>query len=154
MSAILAVFLAMTAPGAGPAACAIPIVQVPAPDNNFAAKFADGSALRKRAEANVAAAFRSACAKGLLAGATIPKLEGVSTRQLFLENWPDANVASIEADQLTGGTGWRLMLGYPFVASDGSVNVPSAEEIEEAIYCAVGGATEQEQAETGRCLPD
>ena len=46
------------------------------------------------------------------------------------------------------------MLGYPFVASDGSLNVPTAAEIEEAIYCAVRGATEQEQADTGRCLPD
>ena len=85
---------------------------------------------------------------------TIPNLSEVSTKRLFLENWPDANVASIEADQLTGGTGWRLMLGYPFIGSDGSVNVPSAKEVEEAIYCAVRGATEQEQAEMGRCLPD
>ena len=154
MSAILAVFIAMTAPGGGSAACAVPTVLLPEVDNSFAAKFADGTAPRRQAEANVAAAFRSACAKGLLAGAVIPKLEGVSTSELFLENWPEANVASIEADQLTGGTGWRLMLGYPFIASDGSVNVPSADEIEEAIYCAVRGGTEQEQAETGRCLPD
>ena len=100
------------------------------------------------------AAFRSACAKGLLRGDTIPKLSGVSAKRLFLENWPDANVVMIEADQLTGGTGWRLILGYSFVASDGSVNVPTAAEIEEAIYCTVRGATEQEQAEIGRCLPD
>jgi hypothetical protein len=45
-------------------------------------------------------------------------------------------------------------LEHPFVASDGSVNVPSAVDIEEAIYCAVRGATEQEQQESGRCLVD
>ena len=154
MSAIVAAFLVLTAPAGAPATCAIPAVQLAEPDKGFAAKFASGTAPRRRAEANVGEAFRAACSKNLIAGEAIPKLSGVPTRLIFLENWPDANVASIEADQLTGGTGWRLMLGYPFVAIDGSVNVPSADEIEEAIYCAVRGATEQEQEESGRCLPD
>jgi hypothetical protein len=34
------------------------------------------------------------------------------------------------------------------------MNVPSAAEIEEAIFCAVHGASEKEQEESGRCLPD
>ena len=152
MTLLTAALLAISAPA--PAKCTIPTLEVAGPDKALIVNFAPGTKASRQAEANVATAFAAACAKGLLAGSRIPSLDGVSTTQLALENWPDANVATLEADQLTGGTGWRLMLGYPFVASDGSVNVPSADEIEEAIYCAVRGATEQEQAETGRCLPD
>ncbi len=150
----MTLWLALAMAAAGPAACPAPAVELAEPKGAFAARFASGSDARRKTESAARAAFKAACAKGLLRGDTIPKLSGVSAKRLFLENWPDANVAIIEADQLTGGTGWRLVLGYPFVASDGSVNVPSADEIEEAIYCAVRGATEQEQEESGRCLPD
>jgi hypothetical protein len=143
-----------TSAGAAPTAqCASPTVELAGEDRAFASNFATGSERRTAIEANVRSAFQGACAKQLIHGATIPKLDGVSTARLFLQNWPDANIASLEADQ-SPDRSWRLMLGYPFVASDGSVNVPSAADIEEAIDCAVRGATEQEQAETGRCLPD
>lgn len=150
----MTLLLALAITAAEPVGCPVPAIELAEPKADFAARFARGSDARRKTEAAARTGFRSACAKGLLHGDTIPKLSGVSVRRLLLENWPDANVALIEADQLTGGTGWRLMLGYPFVASDGSVNVPTAEEIEEAIYCAVRGATEQEQEESGRCLPD
>ena len=104
-------------------------------------------------ESHVRAAFKSACSSGLLKGSTIPKLNGVSGRRLFLENQPAANVAVLEADQRRDGS-WRLFLGYSYVAEGKAVNVPTAAEIHEAIYCAVHGATPQEQAETGRCLAD
>ena len=143
-----------TSAAAAPIAqCASPTVELAGKDRAFASNFARGSERRKAIEANVRSAFQAACAKRLIQGAAIPNLDGASTARLFLENWPDANIASLEADQLPDRS-WRLMLGHPFVASDGSVNVPSAADIEEAIYCAVRGATEQEQAETGRCLVD
>ncbi len=149
----MTLWLALAMAAAGPAACPAPAVELAEPKGAFAARFASGSDARRKTESAARAAFKAACAKGLLRGDTIPKLSGVSAKRLFLENWPDANVASLESDQLRDGS-WRLMLGYSFVASDGSVNVPTAAEIEEAIYCTVRGATEQEQAEIGRCLPD
>ena len=150
----MTLLLALAMAAADPAGCPVPAIELAEPKADFAARFSRTSDARRKTETAVREAFRTACAKKLITGATIPKLSGVTTERIFLENWPDANAALIEADQLTGGTGWRLMLGYPFVASDGSVNVPSPEEIEEAIYCAVRGATEQEQEESGRCLPD
>ena len=133
--------------------CTLPIVMLTGDDKAFTARFWYQTPRRRAVEDNVRAAFKSACKHGLLRGSTIPKLGGVSTRRLFLENQPNANVAMLEADQRPDGS-WRLVLGYPFVAADRSMHVPSATEIQEAIYCAVHGASAQEQARSGRCLPD
>ena len=134
-------------------ACRPPTVMLAGNDKAFTARFWYQTPRRRSVEDNVRAAFKSACKSGLLKGGTIPKLEGVSSRRLFLENQPNANVATLEADQRSDGS-WRLILGYPFVAADRSMHVPTAGEIQEAIYCAVVGATPEEQARSGRCLPD
>ena len=131
--------------------CALPIVMLTGDDKAFTARFWYQTPRRRAVEDNVRAAFKSACRHQLLKGSTIPNMNGVSTRRLFLENQPNANVAMLEADQRPDGS-WRLILGYPFVAADHSMHVPSATEIQEAIYCAVRGATAQEQARSGRCL--
>jgi hypothetical protein len=131
-----------------PARCSPPTVLLAGNDKAFTVRFWDGTPRRRNVEDNVRAAFKSACKYGLLKGATIPKLHGVSSRRLYLWNAPNANVASLY--DLKG----RLVLEYPFVAADRSMNVPSAKEIQEAIYCAVHGASAKEQEETGRCLPD
>ena len=152
---VLSFLIAVLATAAEPAAprCAPPVVLLTGDDKAFAVRFAVGTPRRRMMEDNVRAAFKSACKYGLLRGSNIPKLNGVSTRRLFLENQPDANIAMLEADRRRDGS-WRLVLGYPFVAADRSVNVPTPTEIQEAIYCAVRGATQQEQAQSGRCLPD
>jgi hypothetical protein len=116
----------------------------------FFAKFNIHSASYAAAEANLREGFRRACAKGLLSEPSIITQGAGPDGLLDLENAPDANVAAFSVDEQTE----RLTLEYPFVASDGTVNIPTAEVIEEAIYCAVRGATEEEQAETGRCLVD
>jgi len=92
---------------------------------------------------NLDVAWRRSCANGLL--------RGVTWRQLFLRNAPDANVASIYRDPDARS---RLTLEYPFVTADGVAHVPTADDLAEAIYCHVRGATPQEQEESGRCLPD
>ena len=101
----------------------------------------------RQTRANFAEAYSKACSEGLLKEPLVI-VKGANSGRLFLLNAPEANIASIYAHE------GRMLLEYPFVTADGSVNVPTAEEIEEAIYCAVHGATEQEQAESGRCLPD
>ena len=133
--------------------CSLPVVMLTGDDKAFIARFWAGTPRRRTMEDNVRSAFKSACKYGLLKGSTIPKLHDVSTRRLFLENQPNANAANLEADQRKDGS-WRLVLGYPFVGADKSMNVPTPAEIQEAIYCAVHGATQQEQATSGRCLPD
>ena len=138
---------------AGPERCAPPVVMLGGNDKAFTVRFWAGTPRRRTMEDNVRAAFKSACKSGLLKGSTIPALNGVSARRLFLENQPNANVTSLEADRQPDGS-WRLVLAYPYLAADRSMNVPTAAEIQEAIFCAVRGASKKEREESGRCLPD
>jgi hypothetical protein len=138
---------ALVATAAEPARCSPPTVMLSGNDRSLTVKFWAGTPRRRTLEDNVRAAFKSACKKHLLTGSTIAKLGGVSSRRLYLWNAPNANVASIYARS------GHLLLEYPFVV-DGSMNVPSAADIEEAIFCAVHGASEKEMEESGRCLPD
>ena len=56
----------------------------------------------------------------------------------FLDNAPDANDASIYA--VSG----RMLLEYWFVDHQGKANAPSVNELHEAIYCSVHGASAKE----------
>jgi hypothetical protein len=120
--------------------CAAPALTVDDGDASFAAAFSKGSPKLAQVEANFAAAYASACAKGLLK---------TDLPAITLLNAPNANQAGIGPDDRG-----RRVLEYPFLTEDGQTFIPAAEEIEEAIYCAVVGATEAEQEESGRCLPD
>ena len=133
---------------AQPPHCSLPTVLLGENDKAFTVRFWYGTPRRRDVEDSVRAAFKSACKYGLLKGSTIPTLNGVSTRRLYLANAPQANVASLYARN------GRLLLEYPYVAADRSVHVPTPTEIQEAIYCAVHGASAKEQRESGRCLPD
>jgi hypothetical protein len=146
MIALLFAVLTMAQPATP--RCSPPLVLLAGNDKAFTVRFWDGTPRRRDVEDHVRAAFKSACKYGLLKDATIVKLHGVSTRRLYLSNAPNANVASLYARD------GRLVLEYPFVAADRSMHVPSAKEIQEAIYCAVHGASAKEQEESGRCLPD
>ena len=146
---VLALLLAATAAGGPPPKrCSLPNVLLGENDKAFTVRFWYGTPRRRDIEDSVRAAFKSACKYGLLKGSTVPALQGVSTRRLYLSNAPNANVASLYARD------GRLILEYPYVAPDRSVHVPTPTEIQEAIYCAVHGASAKEQEESGRCLPD
>jgi hypothetical protein len=147
------VFAALaTAANPSLARCSPPTVILSEDDKNLTVRFWAGTPRRRLVEDNVRAAFKSACKWRLLEGATISNLNGVSSRRLFLENQPHATAAVLEADQRPDGS-LRLVLSYPFVAADGSMHVPSATEIQEAIHCAVRGTSSQRQEASGRCLP-
>ena len=133
---------------AGPDRCSPPVVMLIGNDKSFTVRFWAGTPRRRTLEDNIRGAFKSACKHGLLKGSTIAKLGGVSARRLYLSNAPNANGASLYARD------GRLLLEYPFVAADRSMKVPSAQEIQESVYCAVHGATPTEQTKSGRCLPD
>ena len=93
--------------------------------------------------ANFARAYTKACAEGLL------KIKSLSNAPIiYVINAPDSNEVGIYR------SGKRTVLEYYFVDHDGKVNVPSADDLHEAIYCSVHGASEKEQEESGRCLPD
>lgn len=109
------------------------------------------SSLLNETKVNFAAAYEKACAKGLLKGRTLIDPKAADRQHLFLINAPEANVASIYISQVDGS---RMVLEYPFLTTDGKTQVPSASELEEAIYCAVVGATPEEEESSGRCLVD
>jgi hypothetical protein len=112
----------------------------------FIAKFANNSDGFRKTSANFAKAYAEACAEGLLRTPLIGA-KARDRRNLFLLNAPNANVASIYK------SGGRMLLEYAFL-SGGKANVPGVEELHEAIFCAVRGASAKEQEESGRCLPD
>jgi hypothetical protein len=109
------------------------------------------SALMDETEANFAAAYKGACDKALLTDKPLIDPKAADQGRIFLVNAPEANVASIYLSDVDGN---RIVLEYPFLTTDGKTQVPSPAELEEAIYCAVRGATPQEQEASGRCLVD
>jgi hypothetical protein len=134
---MLIAFLAATA--AAPP-CTIPALSMDSGDAAFSKSFAVGSLKLAQVKDNFAKAYANACAKGLLKS----DLPGI-----VLLNAPNANIASTYSDDAR-----RRVLEYPFVTEDGQTHVPAVEELEEAVYCAIHGASAKEQQESGRCLPD
>ena len=124
---------------AAPQACVDP--KVVTEGASLGEHFAAGSSELATLEASVRAGFAQACSKGILKNMA-------ALGVLHLENVPEGNIAILSADPQ------RLLLEYPFVSTEGAARIPTAEEVEEAIYCAAVGATPKEQEESGRCLAD
>ena len=104
--------------------------------------------------ANFEISYQRACRDGIFRRGSL--IVGASRRGiLYLRNFPDANVASISSFSVRGARGHDgTGIEYPFVTADGVLHVPTADELHEAIFCRVVGATAREQEEEGRCLPD
>ncbi len=145
---IAALLFAALAAQPAQARCSPPTVLLAEGDKAFIARFWYQTPRRRAVEDEIRAAFKAACKSGLLKGSTIAKLGGISSRRLYLSNAPEANVASMYVKN------GRLLLEYPYVAADRSMHVPTAAQIQEAIFCAAHGASAEEQARSGRCLPD
>ena len=125
---------------AAAAHCAPVELSVAGNAKTFISKFARNSGGLAKTSANFDKAYAKACKEGLFKAKPLIAAKG---GKLFLVNAPDANVASIY------GSDKRTVLEYHFDSG-----VPSADDLHEAIYCAVHGATAKEQEESGRCLPD
>ena len=139
------IFAAALLAVAGPQACVAP--RIVTEGASIGEHFATGSAELATLEASVRAGFAQACSKGLLTTESEVTV-GAASGVLYLENAPEGNIAVLSTDQQ------RLLLEYPFVSTEGAARVPTAEDVEEAIYCAAVGATAKEQEESGRCLAD
>jgi hypothetical protein len=146
----IAVSLLVAAPAAAatPARCAPVSLALSGGPKPFTAKYSAKSPAFTQTSANFAKAYAKACAEGLLKKKPLIDAKARDKTHLFLFNAPEANIGSIYLDH------GRMRLEYPFVFDFGKANVPSADDLHEAIYCAVHGASEKEQEESGRCLPD
>ena len=125
---------------AAPAQCAPVELSVAGNPKTFISKFARNSGGLAKTTANFDKAYAKACKEGLFKAKPLIAAKG---GKLFLINAPDANVASIY------GSDKHTVLEYHFDSG-----APSADDLHEAIYCAVQRATAKEQEESGRCLPD
>ena len=135
---LLLAYLAILA--ASPTHCAPVELSIAGSPRTFVSQFARNSDGFRKTAANFSKVYARACAEGLIKGQPLPPT-------LYLFNAPDANDASIYR------SGKAMLLEYPFV-SGRKVNVPSVDDLHEAIFCAVQGASVKEQEETGRCLVD
>jgi hypothetical protein len=135
---IAALLLAAAAPE-----CAPVDLTVAGNSKAFIAKFARNSDGFYRTAENFGQAYAKACREGLLNGKPLVGTKSADRRHLFLVNAPDANIPSIYE------AGSRTVLEYHF-----ETGAPGVDELHEAIYCAVHGASTKEQEENGRCLPD
>jgi hypothetical protein len=118
--------------------------------------FAPDTAAFRRLETNFAAAYRIACDHGVLRGRALIPPGAAGHDRLLLKNAPDANTASIYLDGEEGAPASQrhMVLEYPFLTADGATRAPSESDLGEAIFCAVQGASQQEEESSGRCLPD
>jgi hypothetical protein len=118
--------------------------------------FAPDAPAFRQTQAHFDAAYRKACATGVLRGHPLMDAKAAQPDTLFLKNAPDANDAAFYRDgDENGPAADRVMvLEYPFLPADGAAHVPTADELGEAIFCAAQGASEKEQEESGRCLVD
>src|SRR6478735_5191760 len=91
-------------------------------------------------EANFAAAYKKACASGILAKAPLVPNDVPHAGKLFAITAPDSNVVSIYRASDDSDTPGDMVLEYYFITADGKLHVPSEADLSEAIYCAVHGA--------------
>jgi hypothetical protein len=146
-------------PKAAPSPACAPAPQlIPAQDFGDPRRaFAPGTAPFRRLEANFAMAYRTACDQGVLRSHSLVEPGTAERDRLRVKNAPDANVASIYLGGEEGAPRAQrhMLLEYPFLTADGATHVPTETELREAIFCAVRGATQQEEEEeSGRCLAD
>lgn len=140
---LLASLLALAAPGSA-ATC-------PLPKLDFSVSKLDLAAQAQFTE-NFRAAYGRACAEGLMADEPFIDPGSHDRSLLYVMNASEANVTSIYFGPSAAPP--AMLMESPLVTPDGAVNLPTADDLHEAIYCWMVGATEAEEVESGRCLPD
>ena len=98
---------------------------------------------------NFRVAFDKACTEGLMGSEPLVEWGAAVKDTIFVLDAPEANVTSLYF--APPGSVQRMLLESPF---GDPPQVPSVEDLHEAIYCWTKGATEEEQETSGRCLPD
>ena len=104
---------------------------------------------RAKFAGNFRVALDKACTEGLLEGDPIVDERAYVKDTIFVMNAPEANVTSLYFGPSAAPP--AMLLESPF---GDPPQIPSVEDLHEAIYCWTKGATEEEQETSGRCLPD
>lgn len=102
---------------------------------------------------NFKTAYDKACAEGLMAREPRVDPRVYDKDTIFVLNGSEANIPSFYF--APSGAPPSMLLEWPFGAEPGSPSqIPSVEDLHEAIFCTMKGATPEEEETTGRCLPD
>ena len=104
---------------------------------------------RARFTDNFRVAFDKACVEGLMGGDPLVDQDATVKDTIFVLDAPEANITSVYFNPRAPGP--RMLIESPF---GDPPQVPSVEDMHEAIYCWKKGATPEEEETTGRCLPD
>ena len=104
---------------------------------------------RARFTDNFRIALEKACAERLFADGLLTDERSYDRSVLYVVSANEANVSSIYF--APSGAPPTTMMEVPF---GDPPQIPSVDELHETIYCWAKGATEVEQEESGRCLPD
>lgn len=99
--------------------------------------------------ANLRTAFDRACGEGLFVERPLVDPRSYDRSLLYVMNAPEADVTSIYFGPSAAPP--AMLLESPFRSP---AQIPTVEELHEAIYCEMRGATPEEQERDGRCLVD
>ena len=99
--------------------------------------------------ANLRAAFDRACGEGLFAERPLVDPRSDDRSLLYVMNAPEANVTSIYFGSSAAPP--AMLLESPFRSP---AQIPTVEDLHEAIYCEMRGASPEEEERDGRCLVD
>lgn len=135
--------------GAPPLPKAAPLQKCDLPKLDFTEAANLDAKARARFTDNFRVAFDKACAEGLMGGDQLVDQDATAKDTIFVLDAPEANVTSVYFNPR--GPSPRMLVESPF---GDPPQVPSVEDLHEAIYCWTKGATEEEQETSGRCLPD
>lgn len=104
---------------------------------------------RTRFTENFRVALDKACTEGLLEGEAIVDERAYVKNTIFVMNAPEANVTSLYFGPSAAPP--AMLLESPF---RDPAQIPSVDDLHEAMFCWLKGATPEEEETTGRCLPD
>jgi hypothetical protein len=135
--------------GAPPRPTVSPQQRCEMPKLDFSAAKILGEKARASFTDNFRVALDKACSEGLLKDEPLVDERAYVRNTIVVMNAPEANVTSLYFAPSAAPP--AMLLESPFGEPP---QVPSVEDLHEAIYCWTKGATEEEQEASGRCLPD
>ena len=136
-------------PGAPPLPRVPPQSNCDLPKLDFRAASNLGPTEQARFAENFRVAFYKACGEKLFADGPLIDPDSNAKDTLVVLNAPEANVTSIYLS--SSAVPHAMLIESPF---GDPPQIPSVEDLHEAIYCAMVGATPEEEERDGRCLPD
>ncbi|MDZ3831874.1 MAG: hypothetical protein U0S50_08665 [Sphingopyxis sp.] len=102
----------------------------------------------------VVASFKQAYENACASGHFVSGNDLADAPSIILRNASDSNALGLYPAEFDDAPPQPLIFLEYHYHRNGAIHTPSDAEMEEAIYCYAVGATDDERASTGRCMPD